>query len=83
MAADAVHRHARPGESYGECVAVSKIERRDRRVLPLHVPLSPNVFLDYPKFGVWPDGYYMSANEFPDGSETSSGAGAIAFERAR
>jgi len=23
-------------------------------------------FPDYPKFGVWPDGYYMSANLFPD-----------------
>ena len=23
---------------------------------------------DYPKFGVWPDGYYMSVNRFPNGS---------------
>ncbi len=32
---------------------------------------------DYPKFGVWPDGYYMSSNEF----YTNFGAGIIAFER--
>ena len=40
-------------------------------------------FHDYPKLGVWPDAYYMSSNEFPDGSQTSAGAGAFAFERAR
>jgi hypothetical protein len=47
------------------------------------VLLSPNVFLDYPKFGVWRDGYYMSANEFPDGQQTSSGAAAVVFERSQ
>ena len=37
---------------------------------------------DYPKFGVWPDGYYMSANQFTGGS-TWNGVGASAFERAK
>ena len=39
-------------------------------------------FPDYPKFGVWPDGYYMSANlfPFPNTSNTQDGLG-IAFER--
>jgi hypothetical protein len=41
------------------------------------------VFFDYPKFGVWPDGYYMTANEFPSTSVTSSGAGAFVFERSQ
>ncbi|MGH2678487.1 MAG: hypothetical protein ACRDHB_09035, partial [Actinomycetota bacterium] len=38
---------------------------------------------DYPKFGVWPDAYYMSVNQFsyPGGKETWAGAGAVAFER--
>ena len=40
-----------------------------------------DTFLDYPHFGVWRDGYYMSANEFPTGQETSSGAAAIVYER--
>jgi len=26
---------------------------------------------DYPKFGVWPDGYYMSANRFASGQALS------------
>jgi len=37
-------------------------------------------FPDYPKFGVWPDGYYMTTNQFRFGS-TFDGAGAFAFDR--
>jgi hypothetical protein len=33
---------------------------------------------DYPKFGVWPDGYYMTVNEFAPGF---IGASVVAFER--
>src|SRR3954467_11309344 len=71
------------GEQYGECIAVSKTSDATGAYYLYTFLLSPNVFLDYPKFGVWPDGYYMSANEFPDGSETSSGAAAIVFERSQ
>ncbi len=35
---------------------------------------------DYPKFGIWPDGYYMSSNRFANGS-SYSGTGADAFDR--
>ncbi|MGD2115657.1 MAG: hypothetical protein PVG07_11425 [Acidobacteriota bacterium] len=38
-------------------------------------------FNDYPKLGLWPDGYYMSANEF--GLFGFNGAIAVAFERDR
>jgi Secretion system C-terminal sorting domain len=33
---------------------------------------------DYPKFGIWPDGYYMSVNRFPNGYQ---GTGMAAFDR--
>jgi len=36
---------------------------------------------DYPKFGVWPDAYYYTANIFPSG-HTFAGAEACAFNRA-
>ncbi|MBN1639137.1 MAG: hypothetical protein JW866_09225, partial [Ignavibacteriales bacterium] len=36
---------------------------------------------DYPKFGVWPDAYYMSINNFATGSLGWNGAGVAAFER--
>lgn len=37
---------------------------------------------DYPKFGVWPDGYYMSANRFNISSLEYAGVGVYAFDRA-
>jgi PKD repeat protein len=37
---------------------------------------------DYPKFGVWPDGYYMAINQFISGSSWG-GVGACAFERSK
>ncbi|MBI2441927.1 MAG: hypothetical protein HYV35_11230 [Lentisphaerae bacterium] len=42
----------------------------------------PNTLMnDYPKFGVWSDGYYMSDNQFSNGYWTS--AGVFVFDRAR
>ncbi len=35
---------------------------------------------DYPKFGVWPDGYYMSDNQF-NMDNSYGGAGVFVFER--
>ena len=42
-----------------------------------------NKFNDYPKFGVWPDGYYMTANQFNFGTGTWMGAGVAVFDRAK
>jgi hypothetical protein len=42
-----------------------------------------NVMNDYPKFGIWPDGYYMSINQFAAGSSSWAGGGVVAFERAK
>jgi len=36
---------------------------------------------DYPKLGVWPDGYYMSCNRFSAGSTNYMGTGAAALNR--
>jgi hypothetical protein len=38
-------------------------------------------FPDYPKFGVWPDGYYMSANIFQSGTFNYLGTYATVFDR--
>jgi len=40
-----------------------------------------NKMPDYPKLGVWPDGYYMSAKMFNSGSLNWAGSGAIVLER--
>jgi len=38
---------------------------------------------DYPKFGIWPDGYYMSANSFSSGSLNYVGTLNTAFDRSQ
>lgn len=38
---------------------------------------------DYPKFGVWPDGYYMSCNRFYAGGGGFAGTGAAGFNRTK
>jgi hypothetical protein len=68
-------------DQYGECIAVSTTSDATGSYYLYEFDFGPNVFFDYPKIGVWPDGYYMMANEFPTNSETSSGVGVFAFER--
>ena len=50
------------GEDYGECVAISKTSDATGAYSLYFFDFGPNTFLDYPHFGVWRDGYYMSAN---------------------
>ena len=71
------------GEQYGECIAVSTTGDATGSYYLYTFLFGSDVFYDYPKIGVWPDGYYMTANEFPTGQETSSGAGAFVFERSQ
>ncbi len=37
---------------------------------------------DYPKFGVWPDGYYLTVNQFASGSLSFAGAAVCVLNRA-
>ena len=71
------------GESYGECIAISQTSDATGSYYLYFFDFGPDIFLDYPHFGVWRDGYYMSANEFPAGQVTSSGAAAIVYERSQ
>ena len=71
------------GEQYGECIAVSTSSDATGSYYLYEFLFGPDVFFDYPKIGVWPDGYYMMANEFPNSSVTSSGTGVFAFERSK
>lgn len=44
----------------------------------------PNIkFNDYPKFGVWPDGYYLSNNQFNLAGTAFLGVGVFALNRAK
>ncbi|MGZ6727751.1 MAG: hypothetical protein ACXVFC_00385, partial [Gaiellaceae bacterium] len=70
-------------DQYGECIAVSTTSDATGSYYLYEFDFGTDVFYDYPKIGVWPDGYYMMANEFPTNSETSAGVGAFAFERSQ
>ena len=49
---------------YGECVAISTSADPTGPTIATSSSSARSVFYDYPHLGVWPDGYYMSANRF-------------------
>ena len=64
---------------YGECVAISTTGDPTGTYYRYFFQFSTTIFYDYPKVGIWPDGYYLTANRF--NGNTYSGASAIALER--
>ena len=62
------------GNPYHECIAISQTADPTGAYYLYEFEIK-DYFPDYPKFGVWPDAYYMSANE--------SDVGAYAFDRAK
>lgn len=66
---------------YRECVAISTTPDPLGTWYRYEYVVANNKFPDYPKFGVWPNAYYMSANQFLNLSSWS-GQGVWAFDRA-
>jgi hypothetical protein len=67
---------------YHEAIAISKTGDPTGGYYLYDFVLPGNEFPDYPKFGVWPDGYYMTTNQFTNGGPFNGG-GAFAFDRAK
>jgi hypothetical protein len=65
---------------YHEAIAISKTGDPTGAYYLYDFVLPGNEFPDYPKFGVWPDGYYMTCNQFLNGG-AFDGGGAFAFDR--
>ncbi|HKQ07160.1 MAG TPA: HYR domain-containing protein [Blastocatellia bacterium] len=65
---------------YHEAIAVSKNGDPTGSWYLYDFVLPGNEFPDYPHFGVWPDGYYMTSNQFLMGGP-NDGTGAFAFDR--
>jgi hypothetical protein len=63
-----------------ECIAISTSPDPTGSYFRYAFQVSDVNFEDYPHLGVWPDGYYMTANEFT-GAAANTGAGIFAFER--
>ncbi len=65
---------------YYQCIAISQTADPTGAWYRYAFQLSTTKMNDYPKLGVWPDGYYMSINQF-NGGNTWGGAGVVVFER--
>lgn len=68
-------------ENYAQCIAISQTPDPTGAYYLYEFDESAAVFHDYPHLGVWPDGYYMSTNQFPNDATASVAAGAWVFER--
>lgn len=64
-----------------ECIAVSTTSNATGSYNRYAFHLGSN-FFDYPKLGVWPDGYYMSMHVFDPSGTSFLGPQAFAFQRA-
>jgi hypothetical protein len=71
-----------PNGPFYECVAVSQTANPTGPWYRYSYVTSNTKMDDYPKLGVWPDGYYMTANLFNAGSLSWAGTGAYVFDRA-
>lgn len=68
---------------YLECIAVSATDDATGDFFAYSFRISKNKLPDYPKFGVWNDGYYMSIHLFGHQGNEFSAQGIIAFDRER
>lgn len=70
-----------PSGPFYQCIAISTTGDPTGAWYRYAYQIPVNKMNDYPKFGVWPDAYYFTDNQFNAGSETWGGAGVGAFER--
>ncbi len=63
-----------------QCVAVSATGDPTGAYHRYDFVVSPDALNDYPKLGIWPDAYYLTANQY---SSSFDGVIAVAFERDR
>ncbi len=66
---------------YHQCIAISATADPTGPWHRYAFQMSLSKFNDYPHFGVWPDAYYMSINQFLYPAFSWAGAAAVAFER--
>jgi hypothetical protein len=67
---------------YHQCIAVSQTADPTGPWYRYDFLFSTTLLNDYPKFGVWPDGYYLGINQFAGvGPRVWAGQGVMAFER--
>lgn len=70
-----------PNGPFYQCLAVSTSGDPTDSWHRYRLKYSNTLMNDYPKFGIWHDAYYMTANQFGLPVGTWEGTGALAFER--
>ncbi len=69
--------------NFHQCIAVSQTGDPAGAFYRYDYLFDATKLNDYPKFAVWPDGYYLSVNQFDGATQAWLGAGALVFERAQ
>lgn len=69
---------------YFECIAISQTSDPSGAYFLYSFEMPNDNLPDYPHLGVWPDGYYMTTNQFlVSAGFAFEGTGAFAFDRAK
>ena len=68
---------------FHQCIAVSQTGDPTGAYYVYDFVMPNNYANDYPHFGVWPDAYYMTDNQFNASLTAFAGAGVFAFDRAK
>jgi len=67
--------------NFHQCIAISETGDPTGAWHRYDFLISESKMNDYPKFGVWPDGYYMAINQFDGATSFWAGQGVVVFER--
>ncbi|MDX6271235.1 MAG: hypothetical protein QOD28_2458 [Acidobacteriota bacterium] len=67
----------------GQCFAISQTGDATGAYYTYDFTMPNSKFNDYPHFGVWPDGYYLSNNQFNLAGTAFLGVGVFALDRAK
>ncbi len=78
-----ISQFALVGPPSHQCIAISQTGNPAGSYFVYDFIMPNNKLNDYPKFGVWPDAYYMTDNQFNSAGTIALGAGVFAFDRAK
>jgi hypothetical protein len=79
----ATDANGNPIGPFFQCIVISTSPDPTGTYFRYAFQISTTNLNDYPKFGVWPDAYYLSVNQFASDTGAFVGAGVAAFDRAR
>lgn len=78
-----ISQFALSGPPFHQCVACSQSGDPTGAYFLYDFEMPNNKLNDYSKFGVWPEAYYMTDNQFTSATGPFAGGGVFAFDRAK